>query len=164
MNFAGTDYAMGHILRFARQTGHDTLRINLVTGEAEPPKLLAPLITELPVRYTQMFWYLVDRSRAACIEAQQKPGILHERTSQARPAQVAPQFQESPYTCDVTLIDVRGNEYLTHFEGWWFPEDMHHTDHQVTIKLRLWSRLAHDAPAQNPIQSTALRIFPTSGR
>ncbi len=61
MNFAGTDYAMGPILRFARQTGHDTLRINLVTGEAEPPELLAPPITELPVRYMQLFWYLVER-------------------------------------------------------------------------------------------------------
>jgi len=122
MNFAGTDYAMGHILRFARQTGHDTLRINLVTGEAEPPELLAPPITELPVRYMQMFWYLVDRHGSDRSFVQDARLLLRFDTSQARPAQVAPQFQESPYTCDVTLIDVRGNEYLAHFEGWWFPE------------------------------------------
>lgn len=61
MNYAGDDYVMGHILRFARSTGHDTLTFDFVKREAGPPELLATPISEVPVRYTQWFWDLVQR-------------------------------------------------------------------------------------------------------
>jgi hypothetical protein len=41
MNYAGDDYVMGHILRFARRSGCDTLTIDFVKREAGPPELLA---------------------------------------------------------------------------------------------------------------------------
>jgi len=36
MSSKDDDYTLGHILRFARQTGSDTLTINLLTGKASP--------------------------------------------------------------------------------------------------------------------------------
>ena len=41
MNYVGDDYVMGHILRFAMRTGHDTITMDFVTREAGPPELLA---------------------------------------------------------------------------------------------------------------------------
>jgi hypothetical protein len=61
MNYAGDDYVMGHILRFARRTEHDTLTIDFVKREADPSELLAPPISEVPARYTEWFWDLVQR-------------------------------------------------------------------------------------------------------
>jgi hypothetical protein len=69
MNYADDDYVMGHILRFARNTGTDTLTIDFVKGEAGPPELLAEPLSEIPVRYTRFFWDMVDRhgSERSCV-------------------------------------------------------------------------------------------------
>ena len=40
MNYADDDYVMSHILRFARNTGRDTLTLDFVRREAGPPELL----------------------------------------------------------------------------------------------------------------------------
>ena len=71
MNYADDDYVMGHILRFARKTGTDTLTIDFVKGEAGPPELLAEPLSEIPVRYTRFFWDMVDRhgSERSCVRA-----------------------------------------------------------------------------------------------
>jgi hypothetical protein len=61
MNFAGDDYVMGRILRRARTTGRDTLTINFVNGETGPPELLAQPISEVPARYTEFSWDLIQR-------------------------------------------------------------------------------------------------------
>ena len=61
MNYADDDYVMGHILRFARSTGRDTLTLDFARREAGPPELLAPPISEVPARYTEWFWDLVQR-------------------------------------------------------------------------------------------------------
>jgi hypothetical protein len=61
MNYTGDDYVMGHLLTFARLTGRDTLAIDFVKGEAGPPELLRPPISDIPARYTKMFWDLVQR-------------------------------------------------------------------------------------------------------
>ena len=40
MNYTGDDYSMGHILRFARESGTDTLTMDLLRGEGHPATLL----------------------------------------------------------------------------------------------------------------------------
>jgi hypothetical protein len=68
MNYSGDDYVMGHVLRFARKTGCDTLRIDFVNGKASPPELLVDPIADVPARYVNFFgiWsagtVLTDRS------------------------------------------------------------------------------------------------------
>ena len=61
MNYATDDYSMGHILRFARESGIEILRIDLLNGRGGPDELLKEPISELPSWYSKMF---SDRLRA----------------------------------------------------------------------------------------------------
>jgi hypothetical protein len=127
MNYAGDDYVMGHILRFARSTGHDTLTIDFVRREAGPPELLAPPICEVPARYTEWFWDLVQRHGSDRSLVQCATLTLRYDIATRRPHHSAPQLIESPFTCDVYITDVRGKDYLAHFDGWWYPERLEHS-------------------------------------
>ena len=60
MNYARDDYSMGHLLRFARATGRDTLIIDLMTGEASPVDLIQPPIENLPAHYAARLRDLVN--------------------------------------------------------------------------------------------------------
>ena len=62
MNYSVDDYSMGHILRLARETELDTLTIDFMTEKGQPAALLRDPISELPRRYSKMFWDLVARS------------------------------------------------------------------------------------------------------
>jgi hypothetical protein len=121
-NYVVDDYVMGHILRFARRSGCDTLTIDFVTGEAGPPELLLEPISEVPTRYTKWFWEMIQRQGS-------DPSLVHSAKltlkfdiTMERPAAIAPEFQESPYECNVLIKDSRGKDYTAHFAGWWFPE------------------------------------------
>jgi hypothetical protein len=54
MNYAGDDYSMGHILRFARESGLPKLTINLLTGTGYPDALLQEPVSRLPEWYSKM--------------------------------------------------------------------------------------------------------------
>lgn len=122
MNYADDDYVMGHILRLARQTGCETLRIDFVRRTAEPPELLVAPISGIPDRYTEFFWDMVQRqgSDRSCIETADL--VLHFDTKTQRGRRGQSQFVESPYMCDVRIRDTRGKDYLAHFSRWWYPE------------------------------------------
>ncbi len=122
MNYSGDDYVMGHILRFARRTGADTLTIDFVKGEGGPPELLGQPISEIPTRYTQFFWDLVSRhgSDRSCVQAATL--TLRYDLATNRPLHRNPQLLESPYICDVRITDIRGKDYKAHFQAWWYPE------------------------------------------
>jgi hypothetical protein len=62
MNYSADDYSMGHILRFARETGVETLTIDLLTGQGRPASLLRDPICGLPEWYARMFQHLVQSS------------------------------------------------------------------------------------------------------
>jgi hypothetical protein len=128
MNYADDDYAMGHILRFARETGRDTLQINLVTGEASPQALLANPIAELPARYSRFFRDLVKRQGSDPSLVTCATLVLHYDLKVERPLR-GMDHTESPYVCDVRITDTRGKIYNAHFDGWWYPE-------RLTILLR----------------------------
>src|ERR1700733_7773281 len=55
MNYSGDDYSMGHILRFARESGINSLTIDLLTGQGSPASLLKEPISALPSWYSKMF-------------------------------------------------------------------------------------------------------------
>ena len=60
MNYSDDDYSMGHVLRFARQSGMSTLKIDLLSGHGSPATLLAKPVSALPERYSKMFLQLVQ--------------------------------------------------------------------------------------------------------
>jgi hypothetical protein len=118
MNYAVDDYSMGHILRFARETGDATLTIDFVTGHALPETLLREPISKLPDWYTKMFWDLVQSSGSDRDLVQAAKLTLTYELQRSRRGRLANSI-ESPYTCDVSIHDVRGRDYRAHFEGWW---------------------------------------------
>ena len=94
MNYADDDYVMGHILRFARSPGRDTLTLDFARREAGPPELLAPPISEVPARYTEWFWDLVQRHGSDRSLVQSATLTLRYDIATKRPLRSAPQFIE----------------------------------------------------------------------
>jgi len=143
MNYAGDDYVMGHILRFARRTARDTLTIDFVKREAGPSELLAPPISEVPARYTEWFWDLVQRHGSDRSLVQSATLTLRYDIGTKRPLRSDPQHFESPFTCDVCITDVRGKNYLAHFDGWWYPERLERPQTESRPWWKFWAVREH---------------------
>jgi hypothetical protein len=137
MNYVGDDYVMGHILRLARLSGKETLTIDLLTGQAGPPELLAKPVSEIPSRYVPFFWDLVQRHGSDRAYVQSAMLSLRYDLAVQRVTKRGSAFIESPYTCEVRITDTRGKHYLAHFEGWWYPERLHPSD----LKAHRWWNL-----------------------
>ena len=123
MNYSRDDYSMGHILRFARETGLNTLAIDLVNGEGQPADLLRDPISALPDWYTKMFWNMVTSAGSDRTLIQAATLTLSYDLGKHQPGPRA-EYPQSPYTCDVSILDTRGKTYSAHFEGWWGEERM----------------------------------------
>ena len=54
MNYSADDYSLGHILRFARESGINILTIDLLSGQGSPASLLRPPISDLASSYSKM--------------------------------------------------------------------------------------------------------------
>ena len=117
MNYAKDDYSMGHILRFARETGVSELTIDFVTGRGQPSALLRDPIAELPGWYTKMFWNMVERSGSDRSLVQAAKLTLRYDLTRSRSFPI-----ENHYICDVSILDNRGKSYASHFDGWWYVE------------------------------------------
>jgi hypothetical protein len=116
MNYSVDDYSMGHILRFARETGLDTLTIDFVTGEGQPAGLLREPISQLPHWYTKMFWESIRNSGSDRSLVQSAMLTLKYDLQRTRLSPNATNGLQSPYICDVTVLDTRGKSYFAHFE------------------------------------------------
>jgi hypothetical protein len=136
MNYASDDYSMGHILRFARESGIDTLTIDLLTGHGSPDTLLKEPIAGLPSWYSKMFLRLVEGagSDRKLVQSATLRVTYDLRRNQASPVPGEPQ---SPSTCDVSIVDIRGKDYAAHFNGWWFVERMQ-IDRPPSSSIRRW--------------------------
>jgi len=141
MNYAHDDYVMGHLLRFARQTGLDTLTIDFVKGQAGPTELLGAPISEVPSRYVKFFWDLVERHGSDRSLVRDALLTLRYDTKVERPVRTNSDLMESPFTCDVQITDVRGKGYTAHFESWWYPERLHSPQATNSFGLKIWKRL-----------------------
>jgi hypothetical protein len=140
MNYAGDDYVLGHLLRFVRRTGVETLTIDFVKEVAGPPELLAEPIGELPVWYTKMFWHLVESSGSDRSLVKSATLVFRYHLSIQRPHPKAPQFLASPYKCDVRITDTRGKDYAAHFDGWWCPDRLEHSNGILRPWWKFWAR------------------------
>ena len=121
MNYSVDDYSMGYILRFARETGLDTLTIDFVTGEGKPPLLLGKPISKVPTWYTEMFWDMVARSGSDRSLVQSATLTLKYDLPKSQLNPVSG-ILLTPYVCDVTILDNRGKHYSAHFEDVWYVE------------------------------------------
>src|SRR5258708_12191765 len=125
MNYAGDDYVRGHLLKYARGSGKDTLFIDLMSGEAEPIELLAEPVSDVPSRYSKFFWYLVQTHGSDRSYVQSATLSLRYNLAIQRATPHAIGLTGSPYVCEVRVTDSRGKNYDAHFEGWCSPEHLH---------------------------------------
>ncbi len=123
MNYSEDDYSLGHILRFARQSGEDTLTIDLLSGRGSPATLLQKPLSALPDWYSKMFLRLVQSAGSDRELIQSATLTLSYDLQRTLPSPI-PREPQSPYICDVSIRDTRGRDYAAHFEGWWFIELM----------------------------------------
>ena len=130
MNYAIDDYTMGHVLRLARQTGRDTLIIDLVTGSGRPCELLQEPISQVPRHYSDWFWKLVESSGSdrSFVQSATLKLTYDLNKSRSRPDGIT----VNPYVCDVCVVDVRGKNYSAHFADWWYVE------RDLVSPTRLW--------------------------
>jgi hypothetical protein len=149
MNYASGDYVMGHILRLARASGKSTLKIDFVTGDAAPPELLVEPVSRACSNYASFFWSLVQSSGSDRSCVQSASLFLNYDLTVQRPMDRGPLFLESPYVCEVRIVDMRGKKYTARLAGWWYPErlpDKPSTGPVRTIANWLKCRLAGKNP------------------
>jgi len=137
MNYATDDYSMGHILRLARETGKSTLTIDLLNGRGLPEELLRDPVAGLPEQYAEMLARLLESSGSdrALIQSARLTLVFDLERQRPSPLEDQPQ---SPYTCEVAILDIQGQEYVVRFDGWWFVEG---TSERTTSAVRgCWDR------------------------
>jgi hypothetical protein len=138
MNYSADDYSLGHILRFARESGNNTLTIDLLSGQGSPASLLRPPISDLPSSYSKMFLRLVQSSGSDRELIQSATLTLVYDLQRSRPSPIENEPQ-SPFTCDVCIVDVRGKNYASHVDGWWFVERMGSKTPNISSVRRWWN-------------------------
>ena len=143
MNYADNDYVMGHILRLARLTGQDTLTINLMDGTGGPPELLTSPISDVPAWYSKMFWRLVKSHGSDSCLVNSAVLIVRFDLSEERRSRGNPQLLHSPFICALRIVDTRGKEHQSHFDGWWAPEQLVPRDGANPRGLTPWGRVTN---------------------
>jgi hypothetical protein len=119
-----------------------------MTDEAGPPELLREPISEMPRWYTKMFWDMVASSgsdRALVQSASLKlrydlssnrwkrvPDLALRIQNDPENQSECAVFEETPYQCDVLIVDTRGKRYSAHFEDWWLER------YRSTTPVRTW--------------------------
>jgi hypothetical protein len=137
MNYSVDDYSMGHILRFARESGINTLTIDLLSGQGSPASLLRQPILELPSWYSKMFLRLVQSSGSDRELIRSATLTLVYDLQHSRPSPIKNELQ-SPFTCDVCIVDVRGKNYAVHLDGWWHVERVASRMSDISPVRRWW--------------------------
>ena len=114
MNYHVSDYVVGHALRAALRSGDPELRVDLLTGAAEPGSLLPPGVAIPLGWYVARFPHHV-RSHGAGMhgvrEARMRLRFDEERLRRLRQAD-APARLMVPFECSVEIVDDRGKVHV----------------------------------------------------
>jgi hypothetical protein len=106
MNYVGDDFVIGHLARAAAASRESELRVDLLTGDAEPAALLMP-----PVR-SSLEWYVpwldgLLRSHGVEIDALRE-AAMRVRFDLSRLDAPGLTRAMVPYECEVEITDDRG--------------------------------------------------------
>ena len=119
MNMSRDDYTMCHLVRVARLTGVPELRVNLLTGVAEPEELLILPVADSVRDYWQNFGGHVQRSGAA-LDMISRAELSLNITWRRELGRPAPQPNlHARLACEVRLVDDRGKEHLGRVQENW---------------------------------------------
>ena len=123
MNYVKDDYILGHLLNQARQTKLNRLTVDILKNVAEPKELLTNEIKSSIEHWNKWFPILVKNSGSTMDFVSSVTMIIEFDLQQTRrPYTNIVNCIESPFICEIVIIDDRGKEYKHKHEGWWFPE------------------------------------------
>lgn len=122
MNYINDDYFMGHLLKKARKTKCNKLTVDILKNIAKPTALLTDQIKSSIEHWNKWFPTLVESSGSTMDFVSSAIMTIEFDLRQARPYLSNSDYLESPFTCEIIIVDDRNKEYKHKHEGWWFPE------------------------------------------
>lgn len=122
MNYINDDYFMGHLLKQARKTKCNKLTVDILKNKAEPNELLTDQIKSSIEHWSKWFPTLVESSGSTMDFVSTATMTIEFDLQQTRPYASNFDYLESPFTCEIIIVDDRNKEYKHKHEGWWFPE------------------------------------------
>ena len=122
MNYVNDDYFLGHLLKQARKTKLNKLTIDILQNIAEPRDLLTSEIKSSIEYWNKWFPTLVKNSGSTMDFVSSAIMTIEFDLMQTRVYVNNADYIESPFICEIVIIDDRGKEYKRKHEGWWFPE------------------------------------------
>ena len=122
MNYINDDYFMGHLLKQARKTNCNKLTVDILKNVAEPAELLTNQIKSSIEHWNKLFPSLVESSGSTMSFVSSATMTIEFDLKQTRPHLGNADFLESPFVCEIVIIDDRGKEYKRKHEDWWYPE------------------------------------------
>ena len=122
MNYINDDYFMGHLLKQARKTNCNKLTVDILQNIAEPKELLTDQIKQSIEYWIKWFPTLVESSGSTMDFVSSATMTIEFDLQTTRPYNNNSDYLESPFICEIVIIDDRGKEYKHKHEGWWFPE------------------------------------------
>ena len=122
MNYINDDYLLGHLLKQARLTNINKLTVDILKNIAEPTELLNRQIKSSIEHWNIWFPTLVESSGSTMDFVSSAIMTIEFDLQQTRLYSGDAKYLESPFACEIVIIDDRGKEYKHRHEGWWFPE------------------------------------------
>jgi len=138
MNYRDNDYVMGHLLLAARSSGKSVLHVDLLKSTAEPLELIPPPVIDSVMGYCTQFPALLQRSGSdqSLISAAQMT-VTYD-LNKTRPFAADPRLIESPFLCEVQIIDDKGKTHSGQVSGWWCPETAFASNPSIWARLQAW--------------------------
>lgn len=126
-NFVADDYVMDHLARAAAASGEPELRVDLLTGAAEPAALVVPLVrASLDIHVAWLPGML--RERGVRLE-QLREATLSVRFDLSRLSALAAGRVMVPLECEVEITDDRGIIHVGTVRHEWAVETGEGSEH-----------------------------------
>ena len=122
MNYINDDYFLGHLLTQSRKTKCNKLTVDILRNIAEPTELLTEEIKSSIEKWNKWFPSLVESSGSTMNFVSSATMEIEFDLEQTLPYSTDGRILQSPFTCEITIIDDRGKLYKNKHEGWWYPE------------------------------------------
>ncbi|MBB6613150.1 hypothetical protein H7F15_19075 [Pontibacter sp. Tf4] len=122
MNYINDDYFLGHLLKRARATNQNRLEVDIVNNIAKPEELLTEPVRSSIDSWNKRFPELVESSGSTMEFVKEATMVVEFDLRIQRAYAGNNSLLESPFYCEISIVDDRGKVYKHRHEGWWFPE------------------------------------------
>lgn len=122
MNYINDDYFLGHLLKQARATKLSKLQIDVLQNKASPAPLLTTEVSSSIEYWNKWFPTLVESSGSSMEFVKSATMTIEFDLNTIKPHSSYNDLTESPFSCEMSIVDDRGKEYKYRHKGWWYPE------------------------------------------